>query len=462
MNDFNINNKNHLIKYNGEGGDVIIPDGVIAIGAKAFKNCTNLRSVIIPNSVTHIGASAFSFSDAQSIIIGEGVTTIADLAFHCCTNLQSITIPENVKSIGENVFRFCTHLQNLTICAKEVKIGNGAFHECNQLQDITINGVIQSIGNQAFPKDLTLRKCTLIPDSEDAEQCKMVLSICDTKTWALPFLSGNIRTNATLRKNLQRRVTNKKFRQEFIADLIRKGDLEAFKTLLSLTSKMEFEEIRGYIDLSVENNAVEMTNILIEYQNRLYPSEKIENMREIEFEKEMGMREKTLADYKKIFSIKKGNGVYIITKYKDENPTVVVPGQIKEIPVSIAPGTFASNNHIQTVYLEEGVTSISPSAFEYCDSLQSIEIPGSVTKIEELAFSNCKQLQSIVIPESVKSIGYLAFFGCKNLKSVTIGSNVKSIGGNVFDFCKNLTISAPSGSYAQTYAKENNIPFKSI
>ena len=44
---------------------------------------------------------------------------------------------------------------------------------------------------------------------------------------------------------------------------------------------------------------------------------------------------------------------------------------------------------------------------------------------------------------------------------MTIPDSVTSIGEWAFEGCKNLTIYGRFGSYAETYAKENNIPFKS-
>ena len=49
-----------LKKYTGNGGSVIIPNGVTSIGESAFDRGTSLTSVTIPDSVKSIDKSDFS------------------------------------------------------------------------------------------------------------------------------------------------------------------------------------------------------------------------------------------------------------------------------------------------------------------------------------------------------------------------------------------------------------------
>ena len=147
--------------------------------------------------------------------------------------------------------------------------------------------------------------------------------------------------------------------------------------------------------------------------------------------------------------------------------------------------TFALCNGLESITLPDNLTSIGAYAFNACTSLKSIEIPKSVEYIGEYAFSGCDSLESITIPDSVIYIGDYAFQFCSNLTSITIPDNmikicdytcefcdnlqsitipdsVTSIGKNAFSGCKKLTIKGYAGSYAETYAKANKIPFESI
>ena len=100
INDFVIEN-GVLKKYQGQGGDVAIPEGVTSIGREAFYYCQSLTSVVIPEGVTYIGDSAFEgCSSLTSVVIPKGVTSINDRAFFGC---RGLTV-ENAPAISVTVF----------------------------------------------------------------------------------------------------------------------------------------------------------------------------------------------------------------------------------------------------------------------------------------------------------------------------------------------------------------------
>lgn len=183
-----------LVKYDGEGGDVVIPDGVTSIGEEAFLFCRNLISVTIPDSVTSIGDYAFygchgitSVTIPSSVAIGYRVfggsystetrvnisdmshwaansiarylpgtlslfangneitdlvipnsVSIAEKAFERCDGLASVTIPDTVREIGDLAFSGCSGLTSVTIPDSVKSIGWGGFYKCSSLRIILV------------------------------------------------------------------------------------------------------------------------------------------------------------------------------------------------------------------------------------------------------------------------------------------------------------------------------------
>ena len=126
-------------------------EGITRIGPAAFWDCRNLTSVVIPNSVTSIGEEAFELCRGlTSVTIGNGVVSIEDYAFSSCSGLTSVTIPNSVTSIGDYAFGWCEGLTSVTIGNGVVSIGSGAFYACRGLTSVTIGNSVTSIGNEAF------------------------------------------------------------------------------------------------------------------------------------------------------------------------------------------------------------------------------------------------------------------------------------------------------------------------
>jgi hypothetical protein len=95
--DFEIDENGVLVAYYGSGGDIIIPDGVTAIGEEVFNGNTTITSVVIPEGVTRIEYYAFGYCSnlASPINIPASVNYIGDYAFTSCIAVSAFHVDEN-------------------------------------------------------------------------------------------------------------------------------------------------------------------------------------------------------------------------------------------------------------------------------------------------------------------------------------------------------------------------------
>lgn len=178
-----------------------------------------------------------------------------------------------------------------------------------------------------------------------------------------------------------------------------------------------------------------------------------------------------------------------IIAYNGEANIINVPDSVDGKPVIEIRGYFLrGNKNVVEINIPDTITKISSEAFEFCTNLEKITMGNDVQKIGQslcrgdsklkqvalsqslseishYAFQNCTSLEEITIPDSVTTIGF-AFSGCTALKEIHMTDSVTFIGVpeddnecNIFEDSDNLTIYAPVGSYAEQYAKSNNIPF---
>ncbi len=127
---------------------------VVAIGANAFMQCQQLKSVVIPNSVTFI--KEYAFSDCQKlakVTFSDNITFIGNGAFFNCCSLPEITLPINLKTIGYQSFYQCANLTRIVIPEGVTTIGTMAFAGCKALKSVIIPKNVSNVGRYAFPNN---------------------------------------------------------------------------------------------------------------------------------------------------------------------------------------------------------------------------------------------------------------------------------------------------------------------
>lgn len=110
----------------------------------------------------------------------------------------------------------------------------------------------------------------------------------------------------------------------------------------------------------------------------------------------------------------------------------------------------------------DALTEIGKNAFSCAAYLEEIVMPKSLSSLCEYVFSDCINLKSVVIPDGITVIKDGAFQSCRSLTRIVLPDSVTNIDGNAFNNCDKLTIYGISGSYAESYATQNGIPFIAI
>jgi len=82
--------------------DIIIPDEVVEIGAKAFKDC-GLKNVILGRKVAFIGESAFRNNQLPMINFPPSIRSIRRFAFHQ-NQIQIVTLPNGILEVFDDAF----------------------------------------------------------------------------------------------------------------------------------------------------------------------------------------------------------------------------------------------------------------------------------------------------------------------------------------------------------------------
>ena len=148
-----------LMKYNGPGGDVVIPADVVEISYYAFSNCTGLTAVTIPEGITKIGAYAFQGTGLVSLTIPGSVMEIGFAAFSDCVRLRNVIFSEGVTEIKNQAFSDCTALTRVALPASMTNVDGDAFCGCTSLSQVEIapknpaffveNGLVLTMDGQA-------------------------------------------------------------------------------------------------------------------------------------------------------------------------------------------------------------------------------------------------------------------------------------------------------------------------
>ena len=452
----------------GRKGDYSIPDGVKAIGVDAFAECEKLTGVTFP----------------------DGVTEIADQAFYGCKRLTKVTLPASLRTLGRDAFSFCSKLKTVTLPEGLESIGERAFADCVKLvAEISIPDSVTNIGQGAFRETACLIRTShwtqMLADTLDYSNGRKggnaVRLLTDDPISVFP---ANRRKQALLGFVEEKGTDFSTERAKSYLDYARKNVGKLLETAFAYPKLLHFlcehcliqaRDIDAYTAEVEKRGDTELKALLLDVQNRI-GTDMVAKAR--------ARTEKSIEDYsdalvERIAARDPAKGIegmtFVVTgklkwwnraevkEYLERYGAMLGSSVTKKTDYLVTNDTSSGSEIIKKAK-EYGALVISEAEFNemigrHFRDAEQINIPLWLKDIPGFAFLGCDSLTSVVIPEGVTSIGSAAFCWRRSLTRVTIPASVTSIGNRAFDDCPKLTIYAPAGSFAEQYAKENNIPF---
>ena len=411
-----------------------------------FANCKVLENVVLPQSLQYLGAGAFkktpwyqktvekdggcyylgrflvdSDEEIESAQVREGTTMICGKAFHKREKLTEVTIPNGVIIIGAQALLGCSALTKIVLPESVTTVESWSFAGCKSLRHIEINAEAD-ISADAFGSEKFMGLCypefAYIPTEikGTAEQMKF---------FAYCYLTSRDRFSAELRDRNDADI--KKRKGKLLDLIIEQGNLAALRSIASLA--LTAENIDAIIEKAQSSGFTQMTAFLLDWKVKHFDAVGLER----QAEKELNKDPMSAGELKKIWNTKKlPGGTLGIASYKGSESEIEIPACIGKANVTaICREAFYASEYPSPI--GKIVTDEQRAVRK---AIRSVRIPEGVTKIEISAFENCDHLEHVYMPASMKDANSWAFGGCKS-----------------------LTIHAPAGSFAEQYAKENNIPF---
>ena len=397
----------HLYLNGSEIKDLVIPNGVTRISARAFYNCRELTSVTVP----------------------DGVTSIGNNAFFRCRGLTSVTIPDSVTSIGDNAFFDCkvtdVYFAGSEAQRETMMIGGGndsltaaKWHYDGAIEE----GVCGNNVSWQLTADGKLTISGAGPMYDYSYQSSYDSGSYHDFTTA-PW--GGSETNAKRVKTvvIKNGVTN-----------IGEYDFFGCTSLTSVTFSDKITSIGNYAfygctgltSATIPNRVASIGNYAFYGCTGLTSvtiPDSVTSIGSDAFHKNTGLKRVNISN------LKAWCGISFNTSSSN--------------PLYYAKHLYMNGSEIKNLMIPNGVTRIRSYAFYGCTGLTAVTIPDSVTSINSYAFYGCTGLTTATIPNSVTSIGGSAFSGCP-VTHLTIGNIIqnKTIPNLSFDVSSltNLTI----------------------
>lgn len=323
-----------LKKYTGDGGRVVIPEGIKVIGEDAF-----------------------AYSCVTEVVLPRGLEKIGNRAFSSCSDLTDITVPKSVTAIGIQAFSYCISLEQAVIEGNCVTFSGGAFKECCKLKIVQLPEGLLKLEEAAFLECVSLEYIYL-PDS---------LEYIDESVFAGCVSLKEVDIPAGITK-----LSGVHFAPGFSITGFRVADGNKY-----------FKVIDG-------NLYSKSGDTLVRYaagktDAEFYLPYHVKNIDDGAFSNAWNLKRIFLHEGVKRI----GEGAF--------SGCSITEIEIPRCVEYIREMTFSGCKELRSVKLPDTLREIGKNAFDYCSSLVSIVIPKSVERMGSNVFSRCSDLIELTV-----------------------------------------------------------------
>ena len=194
------------------------------------------------------------------------------------------------------------------------------------------------------------------------------------------------------------------------------------------------------------------------------------------------------------------DGITSLPKDAFSNFSKVTSLQMADSVTSLGNYCCSGCASLKNLKLSDNLTEIPLNAFYSCPRVSELKLPSKLKTIGDYAFYCMIDLKALTLPDTVTSVGKFAFYG-NNIKTLSLGKSLQTIGDKAFDYSCFQSVTIPStiqsigknaispywdvvefnhsrvegkcynapgktlikgtpGTAAETYAKDNNLPFE--